>query len=101
VDAVNADGEGVYFIRGAGLTKIGTSATVAKRAATIQACSPVDLEIVRFDQFDDWSRRWVETALHKAFADFRRHGEWFDLPDDWQATADAVIAACHVDWAAA
>jgi hypothetical protein len=101
VDVVSPAGEGVYFIRGAGLTKIGTSATVAQRVANIQACSPVELELVRFEPLAAGRRRWVETALHEAFGEYRRRGEWFDLPDDWQATADAVITDALVVWESA
>jgi hypothetical protein len=101
VAGVTAAGEGVYFIRGAGLTKIGTSATVAQRLANIQACSPVDLELVRFEPLPAGVRRWVETELHEAFHEHRRRGEWFELPDDWRATADAVIADAIVLWESA
>jgi hypothetical protein len=33
----------------------------------------------------------VEAALHREFAAFRRHGEWFDLPPDWRPRADGVV----------
>jgi hypothetical protein len=38
--------------------------------------SPVPLELHRFIVFAE--PRMLEIALHGRFAEFRRHGEWFD-----------------------
>jgi hypothetical protein len=32
----------------------------------------------------------LETILHRRFAEYRRHGEWFALPDGWQGVARSV-----------
>lgn len=68
----------VYFIQGAGLTKIGTSLNVSSRLAELRVGSPVPLDVA-----------WVtpggpalEAALHARFAAHRRHGEWFCLSND-------------------
>jgi antitoxin component HigA of HigAB toxin-antitoxin module len=50
----------------------------------MQACSPVALEVAAV--FDGGSE--LEARLHSAHAEFRLHGEWFDVP-----LADVLAAA--------
>lgn len=63
----------VYFIMGAGMTKIGVSTNVEQRFVAISAMSPVPLELVGY-----FPGTWRdENALHLQYAEFRSHGEWF------------------------
>lgn len=79
---------GVYFIAGGGLVKIGRSVNVAQRLAAIQAASPVPVTV---ELVVAGSSR-VEARLHEHFARYRRHGEWFDLPDGWREEALEVAS---------
>ena len=59
------------------VAKIGHSRSIALRLATIQAMSPVRLHVLAVA----YGNRPIESALHKHFAAFRIHGEWFDFGD--------------------
>ena len=67
----------VYIIRPAGAdqVKIGYSANFAERFRSLQASSPVALEVLRTVP----GSREVESWFHGQFADARKHGEWFDF----------------------
>jgi hypothetical protein len=70
----------VYFIAGANLVKVGTTADLRKRIGAIQADSPVPLTLMLVVE----GGRDVERDLHTRFDAFRRHGEWFALPIGWE-----------------
>lgn len=58
---------------GSSTVKIGTTTNLAKRVGDIQRMSPVPLAVL-------WTvtgGHELETRLHRHFADFRSHGEWF------------------------
>lgn len=78
----------VYFVEGAGLVKIGRSDNPASRIRDLQAASPVQLTTALILE----GGVLLEGAMHRRFAAFRRHGEWFALPEGWQAEARAVEA---------
>lgn len=68
-------GEVVYVLGapGSNTVKIGRTTNLAKRVADIQRMSPVALAVL-------WTHpggHELETHLHRHFADFRSHGEWF------------------------
>lgn len=65
----------VYFIAGADLVKIGFTNDVHIRQRSIQSMSPVALHLIHTEPGD----RALEAALHKQFAEYRSHGEWFRL----------------------
>ncbi|MFI1734973.1 GIY-YIG nuclease family protein [Streptomyces acidicola] len=91
---LNRDAEAstwVYLVGavGARAVKIGTAADVAGRLRDLQCGSPVQLHIM-------WQTRGgrdLERALHKRFAAYRVHGEWFDFGDDHPV---AIIATAAV-----
>lgn len=94
----------VYVIGepGSSVVKIGlTWGSLEKRLYEIQLMSPVRLRVL-------WScagDNWVETGLHRRFADRRTHGEWFDFGDEdpisaISSAAPEVIAAVEQMWAA-
>lgn len=67
----------VYFIQSVagGLVKIGVSNHAESRLAALQTGCPVELRIVkRIDKVP----RTREAEIHKHFAAYRAHGEWFD-----------------------
>jgi hypothetical protein len=70
----------VYFIRDdvTGLTKVGWALNPQKRLANLQTGSPVPLRLLGSIR----GRRESEAYLHDLFAHARRHGEWFELPDE-------------------
>jgi hypothetical protein len=91
----HATGAGVVYLVGAesgtGLVKIGTTTTaVSKRLSALQTGSPVRLTVL-------WTTPGgvaLESRLHRIFAAYRRHGEWFDLgPDAVRAIRGALPAA--------
>lgn len=82
----------VYALSGAGLVKIGKTCRLTMRIAAIQANSPVPVELAK-----TWTGgASVERAIHLAFAKYRRHGEWFKMPDGWMERADRVAHAHDV-----
>lgn len=69
---------GVYFIAGGKFIKIGYSANIDARMATLATASPVELK------FFSWiidAEPEVESQLHQMFADARRLGEWFAVTE--------------------
>ena len=71
------NGSNVYFIQAAtgGPIKIGVSSDVKKRLTALQMCCPVPLRVLHTIPGGGHS---LETELHKRFAAWRLHGEWFD-----------------------
>lgn len=63
------------------LVKIGTTDDAPKRLSDIQRMGPLPLKVLWFTPGD----YVLEFALHRRFAPFRKHGEWFDFGE-----ADAV-----------
>ncbi|MFI6448490.1 GIY-YIG nuclease family protein [Kitasatospora sp. NPDC050543] len=70
--------------------KIGRSANPKVRLSNLQACSPVELRLLA--TFPGGPR--LEKHLHQRFADFRKHGEWFDFQkQDPLTIVTAAVAA--------
>lgn len=72
----------------AGLLKIGRAVDVQRRLAQLKGMSPVPLTVL-------WSRETdntdLESKLHRYFASYRRHGEWFDFQgSDWRSLIHAA-----------
>lgn len=63
----------VYFIKGARLVKIGFAECPFLRMAELQQGSPTKLSILGLMR----GQRKTEQELHKLFARYREHGEWF------------------------
>ena len=72
----------VYFIRGAGMIKIGVADSPESRMSTLQAGSPVPLYLLATMQ-GGFSK---EKELHAKFAASRRHGEWFECTPELERT---------------
>lgn len=70
------------------LVKVGWSENVLRRRRNLQVGSPVRLEILCIIRADD-SR--LEKEVHYELAEFRRHGEWFELGDDPVARVKAAV----------
>lgn len=88
---------GVYFIRGAGLVKIGCTGSsphsgIEKRVRTISAISPVPVELYRFIPTRIQGFR-LEGLLHERFASERSHSEWFNdrILDEIDGLSDAEV----------
>lgn len=80
----------VYVIgaSGSNTVKIGVSNHVSRRLREIQFMSPVSLAVL-------WSTPGsygLESALHRHFAPFRSHGEWFTFPEDPVKTVQDATA---------
>jgi hypothetical protein len=69
--------EHVYFVQGlmGGPIKIGTAGDVEARFKAIQACSPVPLRVLHVIRD---TGRTIEAKIHRRFALYRLHGEWFE-----------------------
>jgi hypothetical protein len=68
----------VYIVQGVktGLVKIGHTANIKHRFGQLQAGSPDTLRLLKvLGPIRDAHR--IEQALHQAFAEQRKHGEWF------------------------
>jgi hypothetical protein len=79
----------VYVI-GPSVVKIGTTDDLSARLAALQTCSPVKLAVLWSTVADDGAQ--MEGQLHRAFADRRLHGEWFDLGRDAIHQVEAAMA---------
>lgn len=69
----------IYIVHAIGTTryKIGKTDKLEKRLAALQTGSPFPLEVIHsFEAHDE-----TEKVIHEAFAIYRLHGEWFDLPE--------------------
>ncbi|MBA3690837.1 MAG: GIY-YIG nuclease family protein [Actinobacteria bacterium] len=82
-------GHVVNFVEGAGLIKIGIAFDLADRIRKMQAQCPVPLTVVLAVP----GRGFMERELHREFAEYRRQGEWFAMPEDWRERVDAWVAA--------
>lgn len=74
----------VYFIEAGPLIKIGRTGWIVPRLAELERVIPVPIRLVAVIQvltIDD--TRVLESELHLRFAEYRHHGEWFDLPAGW------------------
>lgn len=76
---MNARDRWVYVIGNAEsrLVKIGSTRDVAQRLANLQVGSPAPLHLILSVR----TNAYAERALHRHFAPYRRHGEWFDFGD--------------------
>lgn len=68
----------VYLLHCAGRFKIGHGLSVESRINAMQTGCPFPIELVQKWKSEDAPR--VERLLHKRFAEFRKAGEWFELP---------------------
>lgn len=78
----------VYFLQGGTqkLIKIGTSNNLAYRLDTIASCSPDPIEVLVTVPGDTG----LERALHKKFAKYRCHHEWFYPEPELVELIDAI-----------
>lgn len=71
----------VYFVKACDKSKqikIGRTSDIGKRLSSLQTGSPVKLKIIGIIECrSDAHSKEIETELHKMFAPYRTHGEWF------------------------
>lgn len=71
----------LYFIRAEnGLIKIGVSVDPENRLRQLQTGSSTRLELL--DTIETENSNLLESKLHKEFAKYRIHGEWFNISRD-------------------
>ncbi|MFJ9493996.1 GIY-YIG nuclease family protein [Streptomyces sp. NPDC101224] len=75
------------------LVKIRWSDNPERRLRHLQTGSPVPLQLLALFE----SGAVMETALHRQFADKRRHGEWFDLGSDPVAVVSPFVKVAQVE----
>lgn len=75
----------VYFMRCRDLVKIGFSTQVDIRAQNLRTMNAAAVEVVASFA----GTRFDERRLHRQFARYRRHGEWFEWCDEIEAVAVA------------
>lgn len=80
----------VYFIRcaEAARIKIGTTTNLERRLASIQAGTPLRIELLVTLTGD--SR--IEKKIHAQFAHLRVHGEWFEAAPDLLEYIDGLVS---------
>ena len=92
----------VYLIEavGSGCFKIGRSQQFEARLQSLQTASPFPLRIRKHIQTDNAAA--LEKYLHTRYAEYRRHGEWFEIPPDflrWLLLEDFCDSKCwETDW---
>lgn len=67
----------VYLLKSGDRYKIGYAVNVENRLSQLRTGSPYPIELIHAFPAD----REEERRLHKWYAEYRRHGEWFELPD--------------------
>lgn len=70
----------VGAIGGAQPWKIGRTTDPKQRMASLQAHSPVKLEYIKIAE----AHPTLEPSIHRQFARYRIHGEWFSFPEEDQ-----------------
>lgn len=76
-----------YFIGGdEGLIRIGVTLQLETRLKSIQSCSPIPLKVLATKP----GGCLREAAYHCQFAEYRRHGEWFERHPDILAEIDRL-----------
>lgn len=81
----------VYFVHApdAGLVKIGLTANIETRLASLRMGSPVPLVLLKAVR----GGRTDEAALHSKWGSIRCHGEWFRATDDLLGSIDNIDGA--------
>jgi hypothetical protein len=76
-ELIDTEGGSVYFIQAfnGGPIKIGVAGNVKRRLKELQMCCPIPLKVIHIIP---GGGRKLETVLHRSFALYRLHGEWFD-----------------------
>ena len=92
VQANGTSGDRVYFVKSGDLIKIGFTTNLPDRVRALHLNGP-GVELLCSYRGD----RALEQALHREFADHRRHGEWFELPADWRSRVLAVLGEHHAE----
>ncbi len=77
----------VYFVQGVdgGPVKIGSTISMSSRFRNLQNGSPVLLKVLLVVPDDHYK---LENALHRRFAKYRLHGEWFEDNEELTAYID-------------
>jgi hypothetical protein len=85
----------IYFIRNraTGHIKIGVSGDIPRRVQSIVAAANIHVELLGYKEGD----RAEEQALHKRFAEHRRHGEWFKPSPELLAFIDGTMKPSGLD----
>lgn len=68
----------VYFVGGHGQVKIGYTSNLANRISALSGAAGTELNVLRTIDGGRPTERW----LHKKFAAYRTHGEWFEYHPD-------------------
>lgn len=74
------------------LVKIGWSDNPERRLRHLQTGSPVPLQLLALFE----GGAVLEAALHRQFANKRRHGEWFDLGSDPMTVVSPFVKVVQV-----
>jgi hypothetical protein len=75
--------------------KIGISSNVEKRNAGLNGASPIHIDIVTSCKMPN--ANIVEKLLHKEYADYHSHFEWFLLSDEDAIQIEEAISSCSID----
>lgn len=75
------DRQCVYLIHASnGYTKVGISQDIQKRLGSLRSSSPLPLELIHTIQPVNYGGLQMERYLHYYLYQYRKHGEWFDIP---------------------
>lgn len=88
-------GKRIYFIKPVGMVgpiKIGCSGMVTERLVQIAAWSPFPLEIV----YSEPGEHELERRLHRCFADYHSHLEWFHPGERLIAALEKLKAGSRI-----
>ena len=71
------------------MVKIGRTERIESRLVDLQAASPVRLVLIATVDHD------IERRLHKVLVKHRRHGEWFELNEEFMAWIRRTMRLCQ------
>jgi ribosomal protein L37AE/L43A len=75
--------------------KIGISSDVEKRNSGLNGASPINIEIITSCRVPN--ANIVEKLLHKEYAEYHSHFEWFLLPNEEASKIEEALSSCAID----
>lgn len=77
----------IYFLESGDRVKIGFTTDTKERISALSTASPVPLKLIGTVK----GGMIYERQLHKRFAAYRRHGEWFKLTPELRAEIEGIL----------
>jgi hypothetical protein len=84
----------VYFVRSAGLIKIGKANTLIKRLLTLAGSSASEISLLGYIEICTEEVFLKEAWLHEQFKEYHHHGEWFE---ESSLLHNYILTVCNLE----